>query len=66
MKDITVWYCWNRKKGIFEYNHFDYGISEGDKPQSKIKELEKQWANNLWEKKYKKVKEENGCEVISG
>lgn len=63
-KDITVWYIWNKKKEKYEYNHFDYGVSETDKPKSKVKELEKSWSGSKWEKKYKKIKEEYNCEVI--
>ena len=65
MGDITVWYKWNDKKKEFEYNHFDYGISEEDKPKSDNKVLNKSWSGSEWQKKYKKLKEGRGCEVIS-
>ena len=65
MKDITVWYRWNEKKNEYEYNHFDYGISDGDKPKSNNKVLEKNWSGSKWKKENKKVKEADNREVIS-
>lgn len=45
---------WKRKQsdGSYTHNHYELGHVDGDKPKSKDKQQEKQWAGGAWVKEY--------------
>ena len=44
---ITTWY-----KQKFEYNHYESGHSEAEKPKAHYPEQEKSWGNEVWKRKH--------------
>lgn len=53
LKEITCWYKYNKKSDNYEYNHFEEGKKEEEKPNP-IKETfktQKEWKGFIWNKK---------------
>lgn len=51
VRPITTWYRWDKKKKSWKYNHFEFGVSDAEKPTPESKQQES-WNNNKWNKKY--------------
>ena len=60
-KDITIWYCYNKEKNIYEFNHFTEGLIQTDKPipytdkYGKPFKSQLVWKTSKWQKKFAKL-----------
>ena len=63
MKPVTCWYkeTYNERVGgySYQYNHFEMGCSDKDKPIAKFPSQKKNWNKANWKKMFAYLTEDN-------